>query len=677
MNISTSLYHRLLTTILTCILAGTPFLPCSYARSIDSEKIDLTELSLEQLMEIKVAKVVSASRFEQRVTEAPASVTIITADEIRKFGYRTLADIIRSIPGLYVTYDRDYSYIGVRGFGRHGDFNSRILLMIDGHRLNDNIFDSAHLGTEFPLDIDMIDNVEFVRGPGSSLYGTNAFFGVINIITRQAGDMGKEAAFAAGDNETWKGRLSYGGSYDSGLDVLMSGSILSSAGNRNLFYPEYSSDPNGPVFRNNDYDSSKSIYSRFSYGDFTLSGLYSTREKGIPTGSYNSVFNTKPNFTFDDRGYAELSYRHSFGEALNISARLFYDAYVYEQKNTYERVVGLPYVVNRDMANSRSLGGEAIANFTPSSKHRISIGTEFRNNLSTSQTNLDVTPYQINLDYNNRSTNWSVFTHIEHSIFSTLILNTGVRYDNYRRFDSINPRISMIWTPIPKSAFKLMYGEAFRAPNAYESYYNDNGITQKSDPALKPEKIRTYEAAWEQYFNAHCNTSVSAFYYRINNLISLITDPADSKLVYRNVDRVEAKGVDLALQLKSENGLIGRFSYTWQDATDADSGAWLVNSPRHLAKANVSIPVYRSNIFISPEIQYIGRRLTLAGNKTKDAATANLTILGRDLIKGLEASASIYNLFDTSYSDPGSGEHRQDSIKQDGINFRFKLSYRF
>jgi iron complex outermembrane receptor protein len=156
-----------------------------------------------------------------------------------------------------------------------------------------------------------------------------------------------------------------------------------------------------------------------------------------------------------------------------------------------------------------------------------------------------------------------------------------------------------------------------------------------------------------------------------------VTDPADSLMVYRNIERVEAKGVDLVLQAKFESGLLGRVSYTWQEATDADSGAWLVNSPRHLAKANFSVPVYRNMVIISPELQYTGPRLTLAGNRTRDAVTANLTILGRNLIQGLEASASIYNLFDTSYGDPGSSEHRQDIISQDGINFRIKLSYRF
>jgi iron complex outermembrane receptor protein len=115
------------------------------------------------------------------VTEAPSSVTIVTSEDIRRYGYRTLAELLRSVRGFYTSYDRSYTSLGVRGFGQPGDYNSRILLLLDGHRLNDNIYDSAMLGTEFILDIDLIERVEISRGPGSSLYGNNAFFAVVKL----------------------------------------------------------------------------------------------------------------------------------------------------------------------------------------------------------------------------------------------------------------------------------------------------------------------------------------------------------------------------------------------------------------------------------------------------------------------------------------------------------------
>src|SRR5205823_9088176 len=101
---------------------------------------------------------------------------------------RTLADILQSVRGLQVSYNRNYSFVGVRGFNR-GDFNSRVLLLVDGHRINNSLSDGAFIGTEFILDVDLIDRVEVIRGPGSSLYGNNAFFGVVKVITRKGRDM--------------------------------------------------------------------------------------------------------------------------------------------------------------------------------------------------------------------------------------------------------------------------------------------------------------------------------------------------------------------------------------------------------------------------------------------------------------------------------------------------------
>jgi outer membrane receptor for ferrienterochelin and colicin len=132
---------------------------------------DLTELSIEDLMKVKIETV---SKFEQRMVDAPASVSIITNEEIKKYGYRNLADLLKGVRGLFVTYDRAYNYLGMRGFNRPGDYNMRFLLLIDGHRVNDSIYDTAAVGNDLPLDIDLVDRVEIIRGPGSTLYGANA-----------------------------------------------------------------------------------------------------------------------------------------------------------------------------------------------------------------------------------------------------------------------------------------------------------------------------------------------------------------------------------------------------------------------------------------------------------------------------------------------------------------------
>jgi outer membrane receptor for ferrienterochelin and colicin len=175
------------------------------------EIADLANMSIEELMNVKVY---GASKFEQKVTNAPSFVTIVTADEIKKSGYRTLADILRSVSGFVITNDRNYTYAAVRGLGVTGDYNSRILILIDQHRINDNIYNSAFLGNDFILDVDTIERVEIIRGPGSALYGSSAFFAVINIITRKGGNVkGLEISGSGGTSESYKGRLTYGNKF--------------------------------------------------------------------------------------------------------------------------------------------------------------------------------------------------------------------------------------------------------------------------------------------------------------------------------------------------------------------------------------------------------------------------------------------------------------------------------
>src|ERR1700730_11655721 len=193
---------------------------------------DLGEASLEELGTIQVY---SASKHMQNASDAPSSVTVITADEIQEYGYRTLADILQSVRGFYITSDRDYSFVGVRGFGRLGDWNPRILLLIDGHRVNNNILGQAMIGTEFLLDVDLIERIEIIRGPNSSLYGADAFFAVINVITRTPPQLkGVELSLTPASFGTYQGRASYGGQYK-GVDMLLSGTFYNSRG-QTFFY---------------------------------------------------------------------------------------------------------------------------------------------------------------------------------------------------------------------------------------------------------------------------------------------------------------------------------------------------------------------------------------------------------------------------------------------------------
>jgi outer membrane receptor for ferrienterochelin and colicins len=667
------IYLLLLTLLLTVMLTEA-------SEPTGDLKPVLTNLSIEELMEIEVATVYGASKYEQKVTEAPSSVTIITSDDIKKYGYRTLADILQSVRGFYTTYDRNYHYIGVRGFSRPGDYNTRVLLLVNGVRINDNIYDQASIGTDFPIDVDLIDHVEIIRGPGSSLYGSNAFFGVINVITKQGQNFkGAETSGEAGSFNTYKGRFSYGNQFQNGLEMVLSGSYYNSKGDDRLFFKDFD-DPttNNGIAEDLDYDRYKSLFGKFSFHDFSLQSAYIERKKGVPTASFGTVFNDSRFFTADEHFYIDLKYEHNFAHDLSVMARLNYNYYDYHGDYPYDYAdTGAPpyIVLNKDYSRGEWLGGELQISKKLFEKHKFIIGGEYRDNFKQEQKNSD--EIQVYLNDKRDSSVWALYIQDEYKILNNLILNAGVRYDHYETFGSTtNPRLAFIYNPFEKTTFKLLYGTAFRAPNAYELYYNDGDVSSKSNSDLKSETIKTYELVYEQVIGNNLRGTASAFYYKIDDLITFTTDPSDNLLVFENIDNVETKGVEFELEGKW-GGLKGRISYTFQETKDKKTGEILTNSPRHLAKLNLIAPIIKEKLFIGMEEQYTSERKTLTGDFTDGFFITNLTLFSQNLLKNLEASATVYNLFDKKYGDPGSEEHVQDIIEQDGQSFRFKLTYKF
>jgi outer membrane receptor for ferrienterochelin and colicins len=671
-------------TLLASLLILAPAYICQAQSSATAPdaRTDLMEMSVEELMSVEVALVVGASKYEQQVTEAPASVSIVSADEIKKYGYRTLADALRSVRGTYVTYDRNYNYLGTRGFDRPGDLNTRVLLLVDGHRINDNIFESAPIGTEFPIDVDLIARIEVIRGPSSSLYGTNAFFGVVNVITKSPADLeGTQLAAAAGSFETVNGRASYGKEFRGGLGVVLSGSVLQSEGQDRLYYSEFDTDGSDGVARNADDDKNYQLLAKLTYGDFSLTGVLASRRKSIPTASFDTLFNTSETSTTDGHGFLDLRYAHSFDNDLQLNLRAYYDSFRYDGNYIYDRTEPdgpASLVLNKDQAWGNWWGSEAQLTKTFLDRHKITAGLEYRNNYKQHQRNYDAAPFTQYLDDQRSSSNGALYLQGEFRLLDSLILSAGLRHDRYDSFGgTTNPRLALIYLPKEGTVFKLLYGEAFRAPGAFEYYYSDGGQTAKANAELKPEQIRTYEAVYEQYFLKHYRSSISGYYYRIKELIGQRTDDNDGLIEFANQEAVEAKGAELELEGTWDSGLKGRLSYTFQLARDEESGAVLTNSPRHLAKFNLVLPLLRDRLFLGLEEQYQSSRVTLAGDRTGAAYLTNATLSCRTPVPGLELSLSAYNLFDEHYRDPGAAEHVQDMIRQDGRSFRAKLEYQF
>ena len=130
--------------------------------------------------------VVGAAKREQSLGTVASAVTVLTADQMRRFGYRSLSEALRGVAGVYIVDDRMVERIGVRGLQLLGDANTRILILIDGTPLNEPWAQFVDSSTALPVNLDDVARIEVIRGPVSSIYGTNAFFGIINIVTLEA-----------------------------------------------------------------------------------------------------------------------------------------------------------------------------------------------------------------------------------------------------------------------------------------------------------------------------------------------------------------------------------------------------------------------------------------------------------------------------------------------------------
>jgi len=644
------------------------------AAAFAQQQTDLSEASLEDLGKIQVY---SASKHQQNASDAPSSVTVITADEIQKYGYRTLADILQSVRGFYITSDRDYSFVGVRGFGRLEDYNIRVLVLVDGHRTNDNIFGEDYLGSEFLVDVDLIERVEIIRGPSSSLYGADAFFAVINVITRKPPQLkGVELSFEPASFGTYEGRASYGGQYR-GIDMLLSGTFYNNQG-QTLFYPQFDSPAtNFGITRNTDYENSQHILATIGFRGFTLQGLFSARDKGVPTGYFGTVFNDPRTQNFDYHQYFDLSYQHSIGEKWDLAARTSYDQARLQAPLTY--ATGLPdgsTTVDTYSFRGNWWDSEVKLSRTLLEKHRITLGTEITDNLRQDQGNYTPIGNIFSVDPAS-SVIWALYAQDEFAITSKLTFSAGLRYDRYSNFGgSTNPRLGLIYHLFHPTTLKLLYGTAFRASEPFETtpdfspLYNDN-------LQLKPETIRSEEVIVEEAMGQHFTLSGNLFRNDIDQLISLKTDPSNGQAVYRNSAGVVAKGVEVEFAGRTPTGLEGVISYGFTHTEGHQPEPVLANSPQHLGKLNVIVPVVRRRLFASLDAQYTSSVQTLLGNTVSGFAVFNVTLLGHTLGKHLDLSTSIYNIFDKKYFDLGRPEDPEDTIQQDGRNFRTKLTARF
>ena len=644
----------------------------------------LLGLSLEELMTVEVESVSSASRYTQSLVDAPTFTSIITNEQIRRFGYRTLADVYRSLGGFFTTFDRSYSYTGVRGFGRPGDYDTRILVMIDGHRLNEDLYDSTDTLRNFPIDLELVDRIEVVRGPGSSLYGTNAFFAVVNLITKKGAAFNAvEGGVSAARYDDYQGRARVGFPLGGEGSALLALSRGDSHGHPTLFFPEFD-DPatNNGIARNRDGDHYQKLFTDLRYEGFSFQAAYSARHKDVPTASFGTAFNPDPEQNVkDSRAYLVGSYNWSVLEKTAVNFRAAYDwyeyraAYPYSAEDPNDPALTIP---NNDFGRAERWSYDATVTSSLSSNNTLIAGVEYRDAFNLDQENSDEGAEDSFIFQHNDAQSWAVFAQDQFRIGSRINAYLGFRYDDYDTSGGqASPRAGLVVVPWTNTAVKLLYGEAFRTPNAYEMNYDDAQDVYAANPDLSPEEIQTTSLIIERYFSDALRASVTGYFYDIDNLIDQQVLQETGELQFQNGAGARATGVEAEVEGRWKDGWYARASYAFGETEQKMSGAILTNSPRHLVKLAATAPLIPERLFWSPELLYVSSRLNHAGARIPDYTVLNVTLSYEELVPGLTLALSAYNLLDRRYRDPVNADHVQTSLEQDGRVFRLTATYRY
>jgi outer membrane receptor for ferrienterochelin and colicins len=624
---------------------------------------DLTTMGIEDLMKMEIEPVFGASRRLQPVTEAPSSVTIITAEDITRFGYRTLAEILQGVRGFYVSDDRNYSYAGTRGFAQPGDYNTRVLLLIDGHRINDAVYDQAPIGHELGLDVTTFDRVEIIRGPSSSLYGTNAFFAVVNVITKGATDEAS-VIVEGGQLGTRAVRAQVARALSPTVRAFIGASYFESDGMTRLHFPEYA-DQNGGIAHNLDNEQAHSVFAKLMWRGATLTAATSSRTRAVPTAAYDVIFNDPAFETSDRRSFVDLNAYYGLGTS-KLTVRAFADRYAYEGVYPY------PEGNLDDSATAVWWGAEARMSTPVGTRNMVTAGAELRK--SPQQDQFSRTPGlpADDLRIEQSSSFWALFVDDEVRLHDKVRVNVGLRYDRYDTFDRVTPRAALIVNRSSNEAFKYLFGTAFRAPNAYESDYLTGGDRSAK---LQPETANSHELVWERYVGDWLRTSVSGYSNDVTNLLRLVSTDSDA-LIFRNLGEVHSRGLEVELEARHKSGWRGLASYGLQETVDQETKLELTNSPRHLLQARGWMPLPWAGAGLSMELRNISRRFTLDRGTVNAATTMNLGLsvpLGPRFV--LEANAR--NLFAADVAEPGSEEHRQRAITQNGRVLRVGVAWRW
>jgi len=592
-------------------------------------------------------EVEAATKRLMRAEDAPGSISIITAEQIRALGYQTLSEALRGVRGVFSSDDRVYESVGFRGLSPPGDYTRRVLVLVDGHPYNDIVTGQGYVGRDLDVDLETVERIEVVRGSGSVLYGTGALFGVINVVTRRpAPGAHAEAGAGLGTLGTTTGRVSAGVRGEN-AELWVSGAGYDSAGQ--VLFP-WSDGVNVAVRADGETAKHGDLLGRA--GPFTLRAAVNDRTKMVPTGVYATQ--AAPGTTYRDlRAFAELRFDQPWKYAA-LSARVSYDYGLFQGHYLQMMPPDL-----RDDFRSHWLTGEARLELQLGS-HHLTVGGQVQDLLQVKQRSFEDAPGGAEYFANDtKEIISSAYVVDDWAPSPRIRANLGVRADDYgNSFGlTVNPRLAVIAHPYAAGNTKLLVGRAFRAPSVYERFYNDGGATQDQAGPLSPETIVSGEIEHAHAIGDELQIVAAAFAEQLDNMVILQPTIADPYvLVFANqTDQVRGYGAEGEVRWEPGGDAFFAFALSWNHTrlqTAAGPQA-LPNTPTHVASLRFIYPLMGAALRVGTEMVLDVARATaqpmVDGGVTADALTWNLMLSGQTHMGArfrLRYFAGVFNLLD-------------------------------
>ncbi len=693
--------------------------PPPAAEPASPEVSDFAELTLEDLLTVEVEGV---SKRSETLLSAPATVTVLKREDFERFGWRSLSEALATVPGLYGSYGRDYHLTGVRGVSQPLDVNTRVLVLLDGHTLNNGWSASGPLDDLLVLPVEALERVEVIRGPSSSMYGSNAFLAVINVVTRRTSaepsaavdlslaSLGRGRAAVRAESQ-WTPELSLTG-YAMALDGP--GPALNV---QDMTRPRLSSPAPlaaGNQTQGTDGERGINAGATLAYRGLSLTARHAARKKGLPLAPSDSLFDDPYNNLTDEQSSLELRFEQPLA-AHSLLARAYYDRFLhhrYLHRDPTDWELGAwttedPHTVNEGHVTTS--GAELRASLVLHETDTLVMGAEYqRHHVRQPSYELDLAtgePLASTLSGGVAQAdgtiapisrwNTAVYAQNDWRPLSQLGLVLGLRYDYDSIFSSTasakdlqkttSPRVAVLWSPSDSASLKLMYGEAFRQPSVFEAFFDD-GASVCGNSQVGPERSRTLEAAGLVGVGGGVSLSASLFATRMQSLLRQVQVPecyvgSGPRLQFSNRGRVDGYGADLGVDVRLERQIWGYANLgLWRMREHLDGRERrLPNSPAVVAKAGASVPVYEDKAFVALHVRGMSERLSWRRDPDRAEAAhvvIDAALMTRGLLPGASASLSVINVLDAHYRDPvSSGETVPDAVLQDGLGVILRVGY--